>query len=94
VFGCVTLWFGYGSVDPYHRITEPDMDPTLLFSGFKGGKDEVFSKRYLPRDSVVDLASRIRIFSIPDPGFFSSQIRIEELKYFKPPKMVSKHSEI
>jgi hypothetical protein len=37
--------------------------------------------------SDVYPGSRIRLFSIPDPG---SRIRIKEFKYFNPKKMVSK----
>jgi hypothetical protein len=44
-------------------------------------------------DRVADpgCLSRIRLFSIPDPGseFFTSRILIKEFKYFNP-KMVSK----
>jgi hypothetical protein len=45
----------------------------------------------------VYLGSRIRIFSIPDPGseFFSSRIRIKEFKYFNTKNcLYSKLSEI
>jgi hypothetical protein len=36
--------------------------------------------------------SRIRLFSIPDPGseLSPSRIRIKDFKYFNPKKMVSK----
>ncbi len=45
---------------------------------------------------IRDIYTGSEFFSIPDQNFFhlGSQIRIKEFKYFNPPKMVSKLSEI
>jgi hypothetical protein len=33
--GSVTFWYGFGSADPYHWLTDPDPDPALFLSAFQ-----------------------------------------------------------
>ncbi len=83
----------------WDRVSGEPLYPAIVWSDTrtKDTLQQIINRFALYTPTVLRIRdvyrrSRIRLFSIPDPGskLFPSRIRITELKYFNPKKMVCK----